>query len=291
MDTRKAVWYSIVRYSSDDIRGETINVGLIMHSLDESGKLKYFILEDTSPKIKSISYGRSCSSTYKSYRDILSYYLQESSCNLEGEVGNTIIGSCYSKDFLEKVHYHYEGKKLSLSKPSFALTKNLDMLYETLFETYVGKKYLPSKSSVKTSKKYIKDLFEERHLLNVKVKSDIEVHPVDKLDILKFKVDFGFKNGVWNYIQAIPSLKESREASEWYAKSKFIIDTLKTEDCTSKIHLLYRNSDIIKDDEANLMIDHLANSYEKVTKLNLDEFEKVESFCKYIEEEAEVIAS
>ena len=37
---RKPVWYSIIRYSPDDIKGEIINVGLIMHILGEEKKNK-----------------------------------------------------------------------------------------------------------------------------------------------------------------------------------------------------------------------------------------------------------
>lgn len=97
---RQACWYSIVRYSPDELSGEVVNVGVIVHSVIHENILNYFLLEETSPKVRPLIRTKSDESTYKSFRDILDYYLKECLNTLDGSVGTLNISSPHSSNFL-----------------------------------------------------------------------------------------------------------------------------------------------------------------------------------------------
>lgn len=285
MENRKAIWYSIVRYSPNDISGEIVNVGLIMHNVDGDDNLKYFILDENSYKLRSISNTNVDINTYKSYREMLEYYLNKCNNDLAGMVGAFSIGSSYEPEFLDKIYNYYLNTKLTITKPNFAFTDNVNMLFNSLFRTYVGEQYLMDEPKTVNAKKYIKEIFEERKLIGRKIKADLEFIPIEGLDDLKVKVDFGFKNGVWNYMQAIPALRAPSEISEWFAKTKFTIETLRSKDETSRVHLMYKVSDV--KENVTSMIDYLVEENQEVDRLNVEDNSIINDFCNYIEDNAE----
>lgn len=287
MEKRKAIWYSIIRYSPNNISGEIVNVGLVLHGVDDGGMLKYFILDENSYKLRSISNNSIETNIYKSYKDVLEYYLSKCNEDLSGVVGDIAISSCYEQQFLDKLYEYYIKEKLTLTKPNFAFTENADMLFDSLLKIYIGERYLKNEPKTITAKNHIKELFEERNLLGRKIKTDLEFKPIAGLDNLRVRVDFGFKNGVWNYMEAIPSLNAPSEISEWFAKTRFTIETLKSRDETSKIHLVYRLSDFR--DDITSMFDYLTEGNQEVNRLNIEESKKLNELCDYIEKEAECI--
>jgi hypothetical protein len=287
MEKRKAIWYSIIRYSPDNVSGEIINVGLVLHGADDEDILKYFILDEASYKLRSISNNSVETNIYKNYKEVLEYYLSKCNDDLMGIVGDVAISSCYEQQFLDKLYKHYMGEKLTLTKPNFAFTENPDKLFDSLAKIYIGERYFKNEPKTITVKTHIKELFEQRNLLGKKIKTDLEFKPIENLDNLRVRVDFGFKNGAWNYIDTVPPLNAPSEISEWFAKTKFAIETLKSKDNTSKIHLIYRLSDF--KDNITPMFDYLTKENQKVNRLNIEENQKLDELCDYIEKEAEYI--
>lgn len=285
--SRNTVSYSIIRYSPDEVKGEVINVGVILHNLEEK-QAKYYMLDETSSKLKALTENKIEIDTYKSFKDTFEYYLEKSKDDLSGVVGNISIASYYDSDFLNKLFENYNNCNLFLAKPSIAYTKNVNMFFKSILNRYVGEKNINKEVTTMTAKKYMKKIFEETKLLGPKIKADMFLNPIDNLKDLKVKVDFTFKNGVWNYMQTIPSSNSPTKNSEWFAKSQLIIDMIKNKE--AKLHLLYKNSDFEEDKTTIHLLDYLKlNNNNKISTLDIDKKDNVENLCKYIDEQAEII--
>lgn len=287
METKKPVWYSLIRYSPDNIKGEIINVGLVLHSIGTDKQTKCYILDENCVKIKYLLDNITEINTYKSYKEVLEYYISKSRDNLLGQVGNIIIGSYYDDDYLNKIKNEFKNKKMTISEPNFAFTRDIDLLFESIFDRYIGKKYLIKHVNTLTAKSYAKNIFKEKELLGTKVNSDITVYPIEKLKSVKFKVDFSFKNGVENYIQAIPNLTSNSKNAEWFAKTELIINSLKDKD--TKLHFIYKSSDFDNNRDVYELINYFSYNNDKVKKLDLDKTNEILELCNYIKNEAEDI--
>ncbi|MGG3803189.1 hypothetical protein [Metabacillus fastidiosus] len=285
MEGRKECWYSIVRYSANDLAGEVINVGVLLHLIADKVDTKFLLLEEHSPKIKAVCETNADINIYKSFKDTLEYYLTNSVDNIFGEVGEVAIGTPLEEDFLEKLYDHYKGKKLSLTRPTFSLSSNPDILFNRIFETYIGKKYLLTDHKQVSVKKYLRNVFEERKLLDKKVAHDFTITPIKDLDkLIKINIDFGYKNGVWNYMQAIPQLSGPSKNTDWFAKIKFIFENLEKD---SKFHLMYRSSEISDKKEFFDVVNYLANLDKKrIFQIDLDDRNKLMELCNIIERDA-----
>ncbi len=284
MESRKECWYSVVRYSANELAGEVINVGVLLHTIGDKVNTKFLLLEEHSPKIKAVSKSQVDLNIYKSFKDSLEYYLSKSVDNILGEVGEVAIGTPLVDDFLEKLFDHYKEKKLSLTRPTFSLSSDPETLFSRLFETYIGEKYLQSDHKQVSVKKYLKELFEERKLLNKKVAHDFTLTPIKDLDNIKINIDFGYKNGVWNYMQTIPNLSGPAKNTEWFAKTKFMFDNL---DKDAKVHLMYRSSDFTDEKDFFNVINYFSGlDSTRIFKLDLDDKFKVSELCNVIERDA-----
>lgn len=280
---RKACWYSVIRYAPDEIAGEVLNVGIIVHSIDDQIVTKFYLLEESSPKVRSILNSRTEELTYKSFKDIYEYYLSESPKDIHGNVGSFNISTAYSDNYLSSMYEYFKDKKMSISEPTFSLSSDTDGLFKSLFNTYVGEKYLPlSEGKEKNVKSIARKIFEERHFLNTKVKQDIGIVPVPELPV-KINIDFGFKNGVWNYMQAIPNITNSSKGTEWFAKTKLLIENVSD---NAKIYLMYRKSVLSEKKEILKMVNYFNRENELVSGMDLDDAEYVQHICSRIEREA-----
>lgn len=280
MGNKQAIWYSIIRYTSNFLTGEIVNVGLIMHLVDTQ-KIHFTLIDESSSKIRAIEEANGEVSLYKSYKDTFEFYLKNNS-NLFGSVGNVIIASPTYQDFMTKLYENYQGQKLQLSKPSFSLTGNPDGIFETLFETYIGKNYLDIEHKEVSVKTYIKKVFEEKHLLGKKVASDIQLNPIKTLSNIRIKVDFGYRNGAWNYIQAVPSLVVSKP-TDWFAKTKLMHDAI--HETGDKIILLYRKTGHQFNGEMLDLINYFNNDKD-TSNINLDNDNEFNALCEIIERDA-----
>lgn len=284
MESRKASWYSIVRYRADDLSGEIVNVGVVLHTLDGDGNAlsKFLLVNENSAKIRAVTESISEVNIYKTYKEMLEYYLEESSKNLFGTVGKISIASPAEENFLEKLYDYYMKKQLFLTRPKFSLTNNLDRLFQSLFETYVGKKYLLVDHKQVSTKRYMKKLLEDRNLLNKKVISDYVIKPIDNLDNVKISVDFCYKNGLWNYMQVVPSISSPSKNTEWFAKTKFMFENLEK---NRTVQLLYKNSDM-KDQDFKTMLNYLSGFESNVEKLDIENERQMDNLFTKIANDA-----
>lgn len=282
MENKSKIKYSIIRYSPDKVRGEIINVGVILHDV-EKVETKFNILDENSPKLKSILESKVDINTYKSFKDVMEYYLTNANNDLSGTVGNKCISSYYSEDFLIDLHTHFLEKNLFFSKPIFAITKDKDRFFNNIYSRYVRKDTLNKSISTISAKDHLKHKFEELNLIGKKVKTDYKISPIKKIDDYKIKVDFTFKNGLWNYIQAIP--KNAASNMDWYSKLQVMSQNL--DEHEAKIYLAYSENDLQEDQTVNTLINYLLQEHKNIDKLNIDNKVSLNNLCEYINDVGE----
>lgn len=282
---KKRILYSIVRFSPDDIKGEIINVGLIFHNIEDK-RVKYYMIDDKSPKLKAVVENDIEMNLYKTYKEMLGYYIDKSN-DISGVVGDVYIASYYEEDYINKLCKYYQDNKLSFSEPNIAYTKNEKKLFETILNRYIGKSNVElEKVNTMTAKKYIRKIFNSNENLRRRIENDKIIKPIKELSDLEIKIDFSFKNIEWNYMQAIPKINKNNKNEDWFSKIQLILDGNIER---SKIHLLYKMSDI-KDDVATInLINYLREKYESIEVHDIDKENEVENLCKYIEREGKIL--
>lgn len=283
MAERVPVKYSIIRYSPDEIRGEVINVGLIVHDCD-SKDTKFSILDEHSIKLKSILETRNDINIYKSYKDVIEFYLSSAKDNLSGTVGSKTISSVYSNDFLKDIYEYYNGSKLHLSDPSFAMTKDIDKLFEKMYTRYIRRECDVKQITSVSAKECLKEKFEQTNLLGKKIKTDYRINPIKGLEDYKVRIDFSYKNGVWNYMQAMPT--NSTKYAEWFSKIQIMSENINENE--GKIHLIYNELDS-QDETINNFIKYLETQNKNINILNINNEQKLNELCDYIGEVGEDI--
>lgn len=277
MEDKRKIKYSIIRYTPDELRGETLNVGVILHDY-KNIETKFNLLDENSAKLKALIESKVELSTYKSYKDVLEYYLSNINNNLSGTIGEKTIASFYSEEFLEELSVYYKNKKLFLSEPAFAKTKDINSFFESIFSRYVRKNTFHKNISTITAKEHLKKRFEETNLIGKKIKTDYKISPIRNLCDYKVKVDFTFKNGVWNYIQTIP--KNANTNMDWYSRLQVMSQNLDAKE--TKILLAYSKSNLEEDETTRALITYLINEHENIEKVDTDNSLDVDSLCNYI---------
>lgn len=287
--SKTKVSYSIVRYIPDYLKGEVINIGLLMYNYSER-TVRSFLLDDKSFKIKAILNNEVECDIYRTDKEILEYYLEKSKEDISGMVGKVYIASYHEKNFLNKMYEYYKDKNLILSEPNIAYTKNEEKLFDAILKKYVGDKYIETeKTSVLTAKKYMKKIFEDNANLKKRIKSDVIIKPILGMDDLEIKVDFSFKNGTWNYMQAIPRVIQHNKNLDWYSKVELMLNCDQAKE--AKIHLLYKTSDVVHDRATYNLLVYLSKKYSNVDLHDVDKQKEVDKLCKYIEDEAEELVA
>lgn len=282
--TKYEISYSIIRYTPDELRGETINAGLIFYNY-QNNQTKYFLLDEKSQKIKNILDNSIEVEIYKNYKSILEYYLNKSKDTLDGTVGGIRIASYFEELFLEKIYEEYQNKKMTLTKPNKAYTRDVEQLFNVILKRYIGEKNIVKEHTTMNAKSYMKKIFEENQLINTKIKLDMVLKPIEELNDFKIKVDFSFKKNQWNYMQTISANSNASKNIDWFAKTQLMVDKL--DQSTSKIHLIYKKSEIKEDISIYTFLRYLEKRYSNVQILNLDKNQEVVNLCKYIKEECE----
>lgn len=284
MGKRKANWYTIVRYRANDLTGELVNVGVILHSSinEDETSIKYLLIDESADKIRAITENKTEMLLYKTSKENLQYYLDNSTENLFGMVGSVAIDSPSENSYLESLYDFYKNEKLFLTRPKFSLTEDTQLFFKKLFESYVGSKYLLAKDNSVSTKVHMRNLLQEQALLDKKVISDHIITPIKELENVQIKIDFSYKNGVWNYMQGIPLFSGPSQNTEWFAKTKFMFENLQKD---AKVKLLYRNSDSNNTDFMSTL-DYFASLNENIEKLDIEDEGKVADLFKEIENEA-----
>lgn len=283
---KKKIVYSIIRYEPDKIRGEIINVGLLFYN-NADAKVKYYLLNERSTKLKGILENESEIKTYKSYKEVFEYYIEESKKDIAGVVGNVYIASYLESDFIEKIYAYYLNKPLHLSKPNMAITSNEDNLFNTVLKRYLGESNVEvDKTSTLTAKKYMKQVFLNNENLVKKIKSDVIIKPIKELDDLEVKIDFTFKNGKWNYMQTIPKLSSKNKNVDWFSKIQLLLDS---KECDSNIYIIYKYSDILDDMSTIHLLQYLRARYDNIKIYDIEDDVSINNLCSYIEKEAQIL--
>lgn len=283
---KKKILYSVIRYSPDSIKGEIINVGLIFHNIEDA-KVKYFLLDEKSNKLRAIFINKSEVELYKSYKEIIEFYLNKSRDDFSGIVGETYIASYFENDFMYKLYEYFNQKEMTLSSPNIAYSKNENKLFETILKRYVGENNVDyKKNNTLTAKKYLKKVFSENDNLKKRIKLDLTVKPIKDLDDLEVKIDFTFKNDDWNYMQTIPKIESKNKNTEWFSKMRLLLDAGFD---STKIHLIYKKSDIFEDEATFHLLNYLKNKYNNLEIHDIDTESSLKNLCNYIEKEGEVL--
>lgn len=285
--SKTKVSYSILRYSPDVIKGEVINVGLILYDYFNKSVMS-FLLDEKSYKLKAVLDNSVEYDIYKTDKEFIEYYLKKSKDDISGIVGDINIASYYDENFLNYLYEYYEGKRLRFSMPNVAYTKDSKKLFDTILKRYIGESNLEfEKTNIMTAKKYMKKVFDANEKLKNKIASDLIIKPIKELDDIKIKVDFSFKNGVWNYMQAIPNISQQNKNIEWFSKIELMLQSGDVQH--SKIHLLYKKSDVIEDVTTYNLLKYLNLKYDNIKILDVDKKSEVKNLCEYIEAEAQIL--
>lgn len=271
-------WYSIVRYSPDVMRGEILNIGIIIHS-PENNQIFYQFLKHNNPKIKSLLALQNSIELYKVHSDFITYYLDKALKN------DDIFISSSNHRFFEHLK-EVCPKEIYFSEPSFALTEDSSFLLKTLMSTYIGDEFL-KESEVSQSKirQYVRKAFDDRHLIDYKVKANAKIYPIKDKHSISYHVDFVYKNGVINLLQTAPSKDNMHN---WFNKLNTFIDNYNSE---TVYHVLL-NSDLknIEDQTFKEMIEYLIerapDNRFRLIDVNSNKFEEL---CNVIESTGQLI--
>ncbi len=286
--SKSKVSYSVLRYSPDEIKGEVINVGLILYNYATKSVI-CSILDEKSPKLKGILDNPVEYELYKTDTEIIKFYLDKCIDDVSGVVGQVYIASFYNEGFIEALYNHYSDKRLRLSRPGVAYTKDAKRLFDTIMMQYIGESnILPDdRPQIITAKKYMKNIIDSNQNLKSRIITDKIINPVKGLNAIQMKVDFTFRNGKWNYMQTIPNVIQQNKNVDWYSKIELM---LQNEDIRqSRIHLLYKNTDIVEDMATYHSIKYLQEKYDNICILDVERKNDVDNLCHFIEKEGQIL--
>lgn len=275
--------YSIIRYTPDVVVGETLNVGLIMHSCNEEVQIRFEMLPTTSTKFKYYFQNIHLLHEYKSFSDMYNYYFANNN-NLTGSVGDFALASTHSEEFLEEIYEKTKFSKFYFTKPKIARSSDLNRLFNSLYKTYVNSFNINEDVRKMTVRKHIKQLFIDKGVWESKIAKDKVITPIKDLSNFQVKIDYSFKNGVWNYLQTMPSESSHAKTVEWFAKTKMLVENLT--DSGEIIHLVYHSNDF-NNEQSKEILNYLENmNKDRVNKIDLNDPVKVNGLLNKVQNEA-----
>lgn len=257
METNRKIkgYYTVVRYIPDIYNGEIINVGLIIHL--EDGSLKYKFIDKENVKIKAFKENKA--NLYYSIKNKLEYYFKNTE-GLVGLVGNVTIASPQNKEFLNIIRKYFSNENLKFSKPKPMISKNSDLIFNNLYEKYISES--DNKKVNENTKIEVTKLFEKRNYFGTKVRKNHKIKPIKDINDITMKIDFIYKNGVWNYIQVIPNLSSNKKKLDFLAEIKLLFSAIPNED---KIKFIYSGND----NEVKKLIKYLEEQRNNIEKINM----------------------
>lgn len=213
MAERKNYWYSVISYTADFVRNETLNVGLIL--MKEDGNTNFLILDEKSKKLRNFFDSQLEKKNYNRVKNLITYILD----NL---YSNTAMGLNVqnSESLMIQLANNYLSlpDEIQISKPYFAQSNDQAELFYQLQKTYIGKSFLSNRTNTKNQVRLnVQNIFEEKNLINKKIKKNVSLQP-SKIVALDYRIDFIFatKNNL-NLLQSVPNLNDST-LSDWYQK-------------------------------------------------------------------------
>ncbi|MGC6767626.1 hypothetical protein [Enterococcus sp. LJL51] len=289
---RRVLWYSIINYYSNVIRGEQLNVGLLVNVPDK-GEFYVNFLSENNSKLKSIVINKHDRLVYKSGLSYLKYLFDSINNN---DLSFSV--SPVSPDFISIVKSFELPTGFNLSNPKYAKVSSVESFIEQLNNTYIGENFLNEEygSNSMIVKRKAASIIQGRKKLEKIVKSNIRIKPIKNLS-KTYTIDFGYllKNNV-NLIHATPDKLST--AYDWLERMNFITDNF---DNSDHIILLYdSNSESNHDGTLKHMIEYLESKDERVSSRNIfsdegkelfvNDLKKIEEFAGSIEELEKIIA-
>lgn len=264
--------FSIIRFSPDVYSGEIINIGLILHL--EDGKLIYRLIEKDNPKIKTLDYSDQL--FYQTFKNKIEYYLSNSE-GLVGEVGEVSIASPQNRDFIKIIKNYFSSNNIFFTKPKPLISKNSNESFTNIYIRYMG--HFHEKTIEVNLKNEVSKLFEEKRYLGTKVKKNHSIQPIKDLQDLTMKIDFIYKNGVWNYLQVVPNLKNNKNRLDFIAEVQLLFKSINE---TDKVKFIYNGDDA----ETKKMIKFLINERKNIERVDLEKKENIDALLLDIEKNA-----
>lgn len=283
---RKENWYSVIQFMPNKLRGEIINVGLLLHQ-PEDGKLKYKLIQENNPKIKSLLNNNVLNASYKLSKEYINHYLENIS-----DSDTMFEKGIYNNSFLDEFNNHLPDGFI-LSDPSFSLSSNTNVLFEQLMLNYIGKDFIVAeeKPNEVSTKKHLSDFFVKEKLLGTKIKSNVKINPIKDIKNMQYSIDFVYKNGVINLIHTVPHQYEL--LNNWFSRVNTFSNNY---DSNAGIYLVYEDNTLKNDDNTIIdMFKYLKCHDERIKTIKFDSkemhslTESIQSDGKYVEEfEAEL---
>lgn len=257
MAKRKEYKYSIISYNQNSLRNESINIGLLIFN---ENTYKYKIIPNNSSKINGLAYSQYFKELFKENVKVVNYALKN--------------GTATSLDQLNKI-----SQQIQFSSFRKIITSNINTIFSTLLDEYVGNYYLNSRSTSETvtAKQLALNIFSKNKVLNTKVSKNVRVKPNRDLN-MRINIDFAFANGNnLNLINSVPASEASID--DWY--SKMFLLTEKFEQ-SGEILLLSNSSNTkTKSEEVSDVLNDLASN-KRVKVLDLAIAKDLNSFNKYV---------
>lgn len=256
---RKQSWYSVIQYIPNTLRGERINVGVILHQ-PTTGKVLYKLIEHNNPKIRGLLNNGVLIASYKLSKELIDYTLEDLP-----SVDSLLIKGVYNDNFLSDFSKHLpEG--FVLSEPSYAMSAKTNALFNQLLINYIGKEFVTSeeKPSESTIKKNLETFFERKKLLGTKIKPNVKMSPIKDIGSMQYTIDFVYKNGVINLIQTVP--QHTNALNNWFSR----VNTFSSNyDSNAGIYLIYEESTINEDNTVVDMFNFLKGNDERIRTIDI----------------------
>lgn len=289
---RTVIWYGIISYVSDIIRGEILNVGLMIN-IPENGELKFILLSEGNSKLKSLITSKRDKDIYKSGKKYLDYLIESIDNN---DLGLPISPS--KKDFISTFSTLNLPKGYKISTPRYAKVSDVELFVDNLENIYIGESFLNEElgtNSMIVKKKAISIIGGRENALK-KIKKNIQIKPVANLP-KNYTLDFGYtENGKLSLIDSTPDKLST--AYDWLERINFITDNY---DASEKITLLYNSkSESNEDGTIKHMLEYLSSKDSRVESINIfsdtgekhfiDRLKHIEQFAGNMEELERLIA-
>lgn len=271
METRRRSkgYYTIIRYIPDIYNGEIFNVGLILHS--EEGTVKFKFIEKEESKIKAFNENKL--NLYLSYKNKMNYYL-ENTQGLVGLVGELAIASPKNEAFLKLMKDYFSNENITFTNPKPIISKDIHSSFKGLYTKYVGP--LEELSIKENTKTEVTKLFEKHKYIGSKIKKNHKIKPIKNMDNIVMKIDFVYKNGVWNYLQVVPDLNTDKKKLDFLAEMKLFYSSINEND---KVKFIYKTEN---KNEIRKLINYLEMLGPKTEEVNLINTIEVNNLLKDI---------
>lgn len=269
--TREVVRYSVIRYISNSIRGEILNVGVIMNT-PSKGEFCYKILSPNNTKIKALFENKIEKKVFETGINYFEYLLKSINNN---DLTKSV--DIFSSSFIDSIHKNIDiPKQIMINSSSYAKTASPDLFFNDLLEMYLGKSFILEEKNTRVMKvrKKATELINERNLINVKVKKNVIIQPIANI-AMNYQVDFGYSEN--NSLKLIHSAPEKiSSVGEWFEKINLISTKFEK---AEGINLLFNsNAESNRDNALSQMIDYLSAQDSRIQSMDIFSTSGVDAF-------------